>query len=221
MSQTDNTSAIGWLRKSNFSDSEDEVAQLTTARQLAKLVIDSQSCLYSQWFAGVDNTVSDTLSRDFHLTDSSLIYLIHSKIPHQVPFGLKIFWLPQEITSWLTCMLRNLPSKEQWSKEPTRSSLSLGSDIKLTYQQLDCQMTGSSIPSLPAKNTVSSVPSLTPSEKVDLVLKNLVKPSNPNPSEPPWIAWHRPTSWLNEQIRDSTPINDLHSFYNANLGDIM
>ncbi len=219
LSQTDSTSASGWLRKSNFSDSEDEVAQLTTACQLAKLVIDLRSCLYSQWFAGVDNTVSDTLSRDFHLTDSSLIHLIHSKIPHQVPFGLKICQLPQEITSWLTCMLRNLPSKEQWSKEPTQSNLSLGIDIKLTFHQLDCQMTGSLIPSPLAKNTASLVPSLTPSEKVDLVLKNLVRPSNQNLSEPPWIAWHRPTSWLNKQIRDSTPINDLHSFYNANLGD--
>jgi hypothetical protein len=31
LSQTDNTSAAGWLKKSNFSEEEDEVVQLTTA----------------------------------------------------------------------------------------------------------------------------------------------------------------------------------------------
>jgi len=55
LSQTDSTTANGWLRESNFSDSGDKVAQLTTARQLAKLVINSKSCLCSQWFAGVEN----------------------------------------------------------------------------------------------------------------------------------------------------------------------
>jgi hypothetical protein len=76
LSQMDSATANGWLRKSNFSDPDDEVAQLMTARQLAKLVMNSQSCLYSQWFAGVDNVVSDALSHDFHLTDSSLTHII-------------------------------------------------------------------------------------------------------------------------------------------------
>jgi hypothetical protein len=29
------------------------------------------------------------------------------------------------------------------------------------------------------------------------------------------------TSWLNEQTQDLMQINDLHSFYNANLEDTM
>ncbi len=37
MSQTDSSSALGWLRKSNFADEEDESIQLTTARKLAEL----------------------------------------------------------------------------------------------------------------------------------------------------------------------------------------
>jgi hypothetical protein len=73
LSQTDSTSANGWLRKSNFSDSDEEATQLTTARHLAKLIIDSQSCIYSQWFGGADNVVSDALSRDFHLSDNLLM----------------------------------------------------------------------------------------------------------------------------------------------------
>jgi hypothetical protein len=186
------TSANGWLRTSNFSDSEDEATQLTTARHLAGLIIDSQSCLYSQWFAGVDNVVSDALSHDFHLTDSHLTHVMQSEIPNQVPFGLKISQLPQEITSWLTCMLRNLPSKEQWSKEPTGIKLLLGTITETTCPPLDYQMTGSSTHSPLARNIEYSELSLTPSEKIDSVLQNLVKPLNLKKSEPPWIVWHRP-----------------------------
>jgi hypothetical protein len=220
LSQTDSMKANGWLRKSNFSDSDDEAAQLTTACKLAKLVIDSRSCLYSQWFAGEDNVVSDALSHDFHLTDSSLIHIIQSNIPHQVPFGLRIFQLPQEIISWLTCMLWSLPFKEhQWSKEPTRSKLSLGPVTKAAYHQSVCPMIGSSIPLHPARKITSSVLTLTHTMKVDLVFQRLIIPLNQNLLEPPWIAWHRPTSWLSNQTLDLTAINELHSFYNANLED--
>jgi len=52
LSQSDSTSATGWLRKSNFSDSEDSIAQMITARHLASLILNSKSCLYSQWFKG-------------------------------------------------------------------------------------------------------------------------------------------------------------------------
>ena len=50
LSQSDSTSATGWLRKSNFSDSEDSIAQMITTRHLAALILNSKSCLYSQWF---------------------------------------------------------------------------------------------------------------------------------------------------------------------------
>ncbi len=66
LSQTDSSLAAGWLRKTNFADSQDEGIQLQTARKLATLLIDSQSCIYSQWFLGELNNVSDSLSRDFH-----------------------------------------------------------------------------------------------------------------------------------------------------------
>jgi hypothetical protein len=194
---------------------------LTTARKLAQLIIDSRSCLYSQWFAGAENEVSDALSRDFHLTESSLTSLIQSKIPNQVPIGLKISPLPNEIASWLTCMLQNLPFKEQWSKEPTRSKLALGTDTNPTSFPSEYQMTGTSTPSILDRNIASLAPSLTPSEKVDLAIQTIIQPSNQKQSEPPWTAWHRPTSWLTEQIQDLTPIHDLHLFYNTNFEDTM
>ena len=119
LSQNESTSATGWLRKSNFSDSEDSIAQMITARHLASLILNSKSCLYSQWFKGGENQVADSLSRDFHLSDSVLSEFLVSSIPHQVPFGLNIKPLPKEISSWLTSLLQNLPEKEQRLKEPT------------------------------------------------------------------------------------------------------
>jgi len=65
LSQSDSTSASGWLRKSNFSDTEETLVQLTTARKIADIILDSETCLYSQWFPGEMNEVSDACSEIF------------------------------------------------------------------------------------------------------------------------------------------------------------
>jgi len=140
LSQTDNTSAAGWLKKSNFSEEEDEIVQLTTAQKLASLILSSEGCLYSQWFPGTLNEVSDACSRDNHLDDSKLTHLILMLVPQQVPFGFKICQVPTEITSWLICLLRSQPQKEQWNQAQVPSKLSLGRDISNTSNQLQSQM---------------------------------------------------------------------------------
>ena len=104
-SQTNNTSAAGWLRKSNFAEEDDEFIQLVTARKLASLVMDSKSCIYSQWFLGESNSISDSLSRDFHVDPSHLCNLLCDNFPLQVPFGLRLLLLPNEIVSWVTSLL--------------------------------------------------------------------------------------------------------------------
>jgi hypothetical protein len=103
--QTDSSTASGWLRKSNFTEKPEETVQLTTAQQLASILIQTKSCLYSQWFPGGDNSVSDSLSRDFHINNNVLSNLLSSHFPKQTPFGLKILQLPKEIDSWLTSLL--------------------------------------------------------------------------------------------------------------------
>jgi hypothetical protein len=189
--------------------------QLTTARHLAKLVINMECCLYSQWFAGDFNTVSDCLSRDFHLKDSLLTLLVKSCVPHQIPFGFNLYPLPTEIVFWLTCLLSNQPLKEVWSKEQTRSKLSLGEDIHYTYCPLEYKMIHSSNSSREDSDIESLQPSLQHSEKVDFLLQNLLK-SEVTQSEPPWTAYHRPLGWLTSQIPDLTLTGTLHSFYSIN-----
>ncbi len=109
LSQADSTSAASWLKKSNFTDSREERVQFYTARKLASIFLDASSCLYSQCFPGKDNEVSYACSRDFHLSDNKLTNLILTSVPHQVPFGFKIYQLPDEIASWLTCTLMKQP----------------------------------------------------------------------------------------------------------------
>jgi hypothetical protein len=135
LSQCDSTSATRWLCKSNFADTEDSIIQLVTARQLASIVIESNACLYSQWFPGGENIIADSLSRDCHLSDDNLTNFLISHVSHQAPFGLKMNPLPKEIYSGLICMLQNLPEKEQLSKAPTRSSIWLGRETKATSPQ--------------------------------------------------------------------------------------
>jgi hypothetical protein len=76
LSHTDSSSASEWLHKSNFTDKMDETIQLITTRKLADLLIESESNLYSQWFPGDENSVSDSLFRDFHIPDAHLSFLL-------------------------------------------------------------------------------------------------------------------------------------------------
>jgi len=160
--------------------------------------------------------VADCLSRDFHLNDSSLTLLLKSCVPHQIPFGFSLYPLPTEIVSWLTCLLQKHPSKEVWSKEPTRSKLSLGEDTHYIYCPLEFQTIHSSNNSQRGNVTDSLEPSLPHLEGVDFLLQNLLH-SEVTQSAPPWTAFHRPLSWLTSQIQDSTMMETLHSFYNINF----
>jgi hypothetical protein len=127
--QTDSSTATGWLGKSNFADKLDEAVQLTTACQLTNLLIETKSCLYSQWFPGEFNTISDPLSRDFHLPSTTLSTLFVTHVSEQAPFGLIIQSLPEEIDSWLTLLLCNQPQKELWLKAPMPSKFMLALGI--------------------------------------------------------------------------------------------
>ena len=74
---TDNSSVLGWLYKSNFQpDSHKEHDIL--ARQLAEIMLDSESALYSQHIKGKFNLVTDSLSRDHHINTKQLTFLLNS-----------------------------------------------------------------------------------------------------------------------------------------------
>jgi len=172
LSQTDNTSAAGWLRKSNFAEENDEYIQLVTARKLASLVMESKTCIYNQWFSGETYSI-DSLSRDFHVEPTHLCNLLCENFPFQVPFGLRLSLLPNEIISWVTSLLLSHQQIEPWLKEPVRSSFARGSAFKSTCSPLESQVTPTLTASIETRNMKSCAPLASKSEKVDLVLSSI------------------------------------------------
>ena len=97
LSVGDNTTAAGWLMRSNFAPRADRPAHGALARYFARTMLKNQLCNYSQWWAGRHNQAADTTSRDKAHTDTQLTQLILSQYPEQVPKNFKISPLPDEI----------------------------------------------------------------------------------------------------------------------------
>jgi hypothetical protein len=210
LSQTDSSATMGWLKKSNFADKLDQAVQLATARKLADIIIETESCLYSQWFPGDQNNIADSLSRDFHIEQSHLCTLLLSRFPEQAPFGLVLLPVPPGIVYWLTCLLRSQPPQELWSKEPMRSKFALGLGSNATLATLVSLLIPTSTVSPSFNERRLSVPSLTPSEKADFVMEHVINPSSPTQSEPPWTTYHRPLSWGTDPTLAWTEMGSLY-----------
>jgi len=81
LSATGNTSAMGWLRKSNFVSDGDHAAHLGLAREFTSELLRRALMNYSQWFAGERNLVGDLLSRDLVPSDREITTIINSRFP--------------------------------------------------------------------------------------------------------------------------------------------
>jgi len=98
---TDNSSAVGWLYKSNFNP-KSHPGHNTVARKLATVLLESESSIESQHIKGSHNVVADSLSRDHHINKTHLAFILKSLFPSQAPKNLQICEnLPDEIISWL------------------------------------------------------------------------------------------------------------------------
>jgi hypothetical protein len=75
--QTESSTAAGWLKIPNFADKFDEMVQLTTACQLANIMIKTKSCLFSQWFSGELNMVSDFYLKTFTYPQNPCLTSLH------------------------------------------------------------------------------------------------------------------------------------------------
>ena len=127
LSQGNSTLATGWLRKSNFDDAHP--LHLNLARALANLLMDHDSCLYSQWFPSEENIVTDSLSWDTHLDDTSLLTLLLSHMPKQIPEGFCICPLAPKLVSQIMTWLHNLPALMS-PGAPLQSKLATGATGK-------------------------------------------------------------------------------------------
>ena len=166
----DNTSAMGWMKRSNFREHDesscDWFVKQQVARKLADLILTSKTVLYTQWFKGESNVGTDSLSRDcLYLSNTSheILLKIHAK--SQVPGTLSVRPLPKEIFSFAISILRQLPVKRQRFFKPKPSELLLGVAGTLSSSLSDLQNRFSSTECLNFKGTSSSHPLLKQCEK--------------------------------------------------------
>ena len=118
---TDNSSAVGWLYKSSFNPKTHSLHD-NVARKLARILLDTESCISSQHTPGKNNIIADSLSRDFHIEDKQLTFILKSIYPSQVNQNFRIYPLPKEIISWVSSLraistkLSGPPSRPERSK---------------------------------------------------------------------------------------------------------
>ena len=190
MSFTDSSSALGWLHHSTFNPIQNPLHD-EAARFFANLLLSHNSSLYSQHIKGDCNVIADSLSRDFHLNDSTLISKLRYVYNSQMPTHFAIYPIGEEITSWIESLaLKSTATKELREVHET-SKLDTLTDGKDFYQNVP-----SKIPSLRNidqwKEVRSSVLSRTLSETMSLA-QHLKLPYDAQQSMPPSQMWRRPS----------------------------
>ena len=83
LSITDSTTSDFKKESDDESNNIEAKVRNEAARIHASLFIDEGVMEYSQWFKGISNKVSDSLSRDFHINDNKLTKIV-SKLPYSL-----------------------------------------------------------------------------------------------------------------------------------------
>ena len=219
LSMTDSTTSAGWLRKSNFADDGDSKshmrAKLHAARAHAARLLEFDIREYSQWFPGELNLIADSLSRDFHLSDSQLVNLFTSRFSSQIHHNFKIVPIPEEINCWLCAWLQLMPEHRLQPEAHRPSNLEHGSAGRSSFDPLICPKIYSST-GLQMDNESSSFrhlhnqfdrPSTQNREFINWVAQQ---------SEIPSIMWLRPSGATCDTTPDSTQMAKLQRFYSHN-----
>ena len=184
LSSTDSTSAAAWLHKSSFPASK--LFEQAVAQKLARLMLSVDSSLYNQWMAGSENGIADALSRLFDLDDSSLISYIYQNFS----VSIQLIPLPQEISLWMTLLLRRSQSVQNQSPpEQTRKWPQPGIFGSHILDPLTLLMTTFSSPSLLINTCRSSSPLQQQCEV--LGSPQAIPKLKKAPSTPPSTMWHR------------------------------
>ena len=215
LSMGDSTTAMGWLRRSNFraKDESDQewIVKQDVARKLAELILDSELVLYQQWFAGSSNVVADSLSRDcYYMNINTHEKFLKTVCLPQLPNNFQIKQIPKEISCFITSILERLPVKKQRLIPQKPSELALG-NIGILSSLASASQTTSSLTDYQNSNK-TSFSQLSPKQ-----LEN--HPSHQEiinlwwkeQSTPPCHMWHRPLGQTTGMIPDWTQMVKLAS----------
>ena len=204
----DNTTAAGWCRRTNFrettEDDKDWVVKQQVARKLATLILDSESVLYTQWFKGSWNLVTDSLSRDMYLFSASTHTLfLKSTVQCQLPPNFQIQELPEEISCFITSVLQQLPVKKQRSRPQKASDLAHSKLGRHFSSALNSQDPSTWTDSVLSKRILSYLPSLTQYDRAPS-LQDITSIWWKEQSSPPSHMWRRPSGQTTGQTQDWT-----------------
>jgi hypothetical protein len=222
LSMTDSSTSEGWHKKTNFKtdpidadcDFDPEEAQVRTeiSRHFAEICVENKLVHYAQWFAGKENDVSDSLSRDYDKSDEELTHLLYSHFPEQMPEHFKIAPLPKEILSWLTLLLRRLSVKDQLQEKRSRTEIGQSKGGENMQDQLELPTTSGSTTSTSPTGSKFLERSQSPFDK-DAFLTRLMTPWLNQLSEAPFYTLHRPLGKMTSLTQQETMMESLVSFY--------
>ena len=92
------------------------------ARTFARTLLQANSSIISQHIPGESNVIADSLSRDFHLSDSHLFSMLHSNYGPQMPHNLTMFPPPVELSSWIELLAQKQTSTMASNKKPKKKT---------------------------------------------------------------------------------------------------
>ena len=123
LARTDNSSAVGWLVKSNF-DPDAQSKHDLVARKLAEVLLESETTLHPEHVKGAHDVIADSLSRDTHIPAKKHAFLLCELFPTQTPMGLSIEEaLPTDIIYWLESLKGRKPNGAALPLEPMPSKM--------------------------------------------------------------------------------------------------
>ena len=208
----DNTSAMGWLRRSNFRQKEDtdvtwDVKQ-QLGRHLANLTLHADITLYKQWLKGAHNQVADSLSRDaYYMSPNTHKKILHYVVPQQLPPNFSIKPIPKEISCFITLILQQLPDTQQQSSIQKPSELALGNVGTLSC--ITSELPQSTWMGCHGTNKTSSCQDLPKQLEKAPSLKDVIQTWWKEQSQPPLHMWHRPSGQTTGMTPDWTMMERL------------
>ena len=184
------------------------------ARSMAGYLNDHGVAHYSQLFPGKENSVADSLSRDFHLGDVSHL---RSNFANHLPQTFRFVHLTTTMISSVGKLLRLLPKTQQLPQEPVPSAAATGSVTQGSSTQSATSETRSSGDSGSWKRSKSWPASPPPCAKgghaTPEEIRQLALDDRRAQFVPPSTAWHRPFGLTNLAARSTTLEADSTPFW--------
>jgi len=181
LSLGDNSSAVGWLHKASIDPSKN-LPLFLASRKFAQIVLENNSCIYSQHIPGVSNSIADILSRRFDLNDDELTTYLNSVSSYQVQNSFRLFPVHQEINSWMIYWLQKCREMRASHKIPETKRAECGTGGLSTPDQSKFVMTSG------CQNYIQN--------NVPMSLERL-----PRPSEDESFLIRTRNAWLHQQFK--------------------